>query len=434
MASNQKKILSLLAVLSLSVFPLTRWFFIFPLSARFTDVGAVMTSLGQISGLTGLALFAVNLILSARLKIFDRVFNGLDKVYGFHRWVGTISFSLLLFHPLFLAVRYLELSLRSAFLFLLPGADPAITFGSVSLLLMIFFLSLTFYGTLKYQNWKFSHKFMVAAFVFALLHSFLINSDISRDYILRSYLLCLGLIGLAAGFYQAFLSRLINNNFTYTLKNINRLNSKVIDLELQADSRQMQFNSGQFIFVRFLGGKVKSESHPFSLSSAPRGENLSIIIKSLGDFTDTLGDLVVGSKAVLEGPYGQFSYEKADNKKQIWVAGGIGITPFLSMVRDIKSEDYEVDLYYCVNNRDEAVAASELEDMAAKNKKFRLILWCSEEKGRINGRVIMETSGRLENKDIFLCGPNLFMLNLRDQFRKLKVAGSNIHLENFKFL
>lgn len=145
-----------------------------------------MTSLGQMAGLFGMALYSLNLILASRLKFLDGYFYGLNRVYNYHRAVGSIAFSLLLFHPLFLVFEYSGLSLRSAALFLLPfTGDPAVTYGIISLGLMIILLGLTFYAKIKYQRWKMSHKFMTLVFVFALLHVIFISSDISREMIIK---------------------------------------------------------------------------------------------------------------------------------------------------------------------------------------------------------------------------------------------------------
>lgn len=423
------------AVLILSFFPIVRWVAITPLNYRFLDLNATMTSLGQIAGLVGMALFSVNLILSSRLKILDKFFYGLNIVYKKHHVIGAIAFILLLFHPLFLVVKYIQLSLRDAALFFLPSGNWAVNYGIAALFLFIILMILTFFIRLKYHKWKFSHKFTVAVFVFAILHVFYTTSDVSRDGILRFYILNLAGIGLAAGFWRSFISKYINENYEYEIKNINIFGGNVFRIEMAPKGKTMKYTPGQFIFINFENKKVGGETHPFSISSVAGAENLEIVVKSLGDYTSELGNLKIGDIAYIEGPFGKFSYKEAENKNQIWIAGGIGITPFLSMARSLKpDENYKIHLYYSTKTKEEAVFLDELTGIASKNEKFEVINWRSAESGRIRGQNIAELSGGLTDKEIFICGPALFMESLNKQFLDMGVKKERVHWENFNFL
>jgi predicted ferric reductase len=88
------------------------------------------------------------------------------------------------------------------------------------------------------------------------------------------------------------------------------------------------------------------------VTSARASENLSIVFKAVGDYTRAMRRAVEdGARARIEGPYGGFTLRSALSIKQIWVAGGIGVTPFMSMARSLEGTHYEVDLYYATNNR-----------------------------------------------------------------------------------
>lgn len=403
------------------------------LGARFSDSNSIFRSLGQIAGLLGMSLFSLNLILAGRFKFLDRYFSGLDKVYAKHHIIGATAFSLLLFHPLFLVVNYIKFSLREAALFFVPFINMPRTWGILSLLLMIILIVVTFYVKTKYQNWKLSHKFMVVVFVFAILHTMFAVSDTSRSKPLRYYMLGLAAVGLASGTYRAFLGNFLVKKSKYRVKKINQLNNVVVEIELESVEERLVFKAGQFVFISFKNGGVSSEYHPFSISSGDNEQNLKIVVKSLGDFTGDLKNLREGSLAEIEGPYGNFSYENVDNKNQIWIAGGVGITPFLSMAKSLKN-DYRINLYYCVKDNAEAILMEELEKISLENNNFKIIGWCSADKGFINGGVISNLSGGVEDKDIFMCGPPVFMENLKEQFLCLKVDINKIHYEKFNFI
>lgn len=418
-------------IVILSSIPVIIWLFMQPLGIRFFDLNAVTTSLGQILGLVGMVLFSINLILAGRFKFLDKYFKALDKVYANHSKLGAISFSLLLFHPLFLVVKFIAISLKDAALFFVPFVNTPITWGILSLGLMIVLMSLTFYIKLKYHVWKISHKAMVIVFVFAIFHTFFVSSDISRNDFLRYYILFLAMIGLFVSIRQTFLNKLIKK-FNYKVKNINQLNESIREIEMEPLNKKMIFIPGQFAFFEFFSNGVNSESHPFSISSSNLDNNLKITVKNLGDYTSSLINLKQGDNVLVDGPYGNFSYKKIQNKNQIWIAGGIGITPFLSMAKSLE-KDYAVDLYYSVKENKEAVYVNDLIEISQKIPNFRFNLWAASVNGYINSGVVANLSKDLESKDIFLCGPPAFIESLKNQFLSLGVDIKKIHYENFNF-
>jgi len=433
MSIGRQKNTAWAAILIMTILPVLRWTQISPLEYRFLDFGAAMGSIGQITALTGMTLFSINLILSGRFKILDRLMDGLVDVYNKHHIIGAISFSLILFHPLFLAFRFIHYSLKDAALFLIPGQNQAINYGIVSLLLFILLIVLTFFVHLGYKRWKMSHTFMILVAFFAILHSLSTTSDISRDALLRFYILGLAFLGFASSLYQAFLSRFIRKKYAYIVKKITPAAAGVIEIEMSPKDQQMGFEPGQFIFISFSSKKIGREIHPFSISSSENSTNLSISIKSLGDFTKNIENIDIRSEAIIEGPYGKFTRNSAKSKDQVWVAGGIGITPFISMARSLKNGNGKIDLYYSVKSKNDAAFLDELIGISKKHSGFRVIEWFSDEKGRLSGNAIFEMSEELFKRDIFLCGPPPFMQSIRAQLIDLGISGSRIHWELFNF-
>ncbi|HAE36657.1 MAG: Membrane flavodoxin oxidoreductase [Candidatus Nomurabacteria bacterium GW2011_GWF2_35_66] len=419
-------------IFTLLLIPVISWAFMDPITSRFTDLNIITTSLGQIFGLVGMTLFSINLILSGRFKFLDKYFKGLDKVYTNHSKVGSIAFSLLLFHPLLLVVKYLMISTNSAAMFFVPFINVPVTWGIISLFLMIILISFTFYIKLKYNIWKMSHKFMTLAFFFAVLHTMFITSDVSRNSFLRYYIFVLAFTGLFVVIRKFFFDYLVNKKFKYKVKSIRQLNKDVVEVEMEALGKKMNFNPGQFAFFTFLSNGVTSESHPFSISSSDKDVNLKITVKNLGDYTGLLNNLKEGDGVLVDGSYGYFSYKNVGSKNQIWVAGGIGITPFYCMAQNLEKE-YNVDFYYSVKEREEAVYTKELQDISAQNSNFKFNLWNAKDQGYINAGVVANISNGLKDKDIFFCGPPVFMDNLKSQFISLGVDVKKIHYENFSF-
>jgi len=421
----------------LSVIPAIIWIFMLSLSVRFADAGSVFTSLGQVTGLVGMAMFSISLILSARVRFWNEWFNGLNRIYINHHRIGAIAFILLLFHPIFLTYNYLTFSLRSAADFWLPSSNWALTFGKIGLFGMIVLLILTFFVSLKYNTWKNTHKYMGLAFFFGGLHSLFITSDISGNIILREYMLTLAGLGILFYIYHTILGRFLTKQFDYIVDEVKKLNGSIVEITLSPFrlNKEMRYSAGQFAFISFADGKIGTEQHPFSFVSSPKENTIKFAIKNLGDYTAGLPTLSKGTLAKIDGPFGVFSYKNIPNKKQIWIAGGIGITPFVSMAVDLSlskyARDYSIDLYYCVRNQEELVLQDVLTSVANQCPRFRLIPFLSDTDGRINAKFIGSRSDGFLDKDIMLCGPLPLVTSLKEQFAEFGVKKGSMHSEEF---
>jgi predicted ferric reductase len=195
--------------------------------------------------------------------------------------------------------------------------------------------------------------------------------------------------------------------------------------------KKITFLPGQFAFLKFEINGELNESHPFSFSSAPQSPSLRFSIKKLGEFTQFIEQIPAGTIAKIDGPYGTFSYKTFKNKRQVWVAGGIGITPFLSMATSLQGDDQKVDLYYCVKDDSEAVYLGELSAIADKQKNLRMIPIMSNQVGLLTAQTIFAKSDDLDEAAFLICGPKTMMSSLRAQLRSLGVANRYIHTEEF---
>ncbi|WZB73187.1 FAD-binding oxidoreductase [Achromobacter xylosoxidans] len=103
----------------------------------------------------------------------------------------------------------------------------------------------------------------------------------------------------------------------------------VLEVECRLDAGWRGHQAGQFAFVRF---DRREGAHPYTIASAPRPDGaIRFEIKALGDYTSRLpGALRVGQPVEVEGPYGCFQLDADAGAPQVWVAGGIGVTPFLA--------------------------------------------------------------------------------------------------------
>jgi predicted ferric reductase len=307
----------------------------------------------------------------------------------------------------------------------------------MALMLLMSILSVTFLAKWRYQILKFMHQILGFAFFFGALHSFLIPSDISGSAVLMWYMLPLTFLSLLAYGYRTLFGTFLVSRYTYVVKAVNRLDATVTEVVMYPEGRRMHYAPGQFVFISFSDGGIESEVHPFSISSAPTEAVLRITIKALGDYTKTIQNLQVGATAKIEGPFGSFTYLRGSNLSQIWIAGGIGITPFLNMARNLRVNTHTghlVDFYYSAKTKEEMVFLEELQCISAEYPNLHIIPFNADEKGFLNMDVVQKLSGELLGKDIFVCGPPPMMRGILAQCRMKGIPRNLVHSEEFKLL
>ncbi len=436
-----------------SFIPVFLWLMINDMSVEFSSAYGVLSAVGNILGLIGFVLYAINLLLAIRHRWLENFFQGLNRVYIAHHITGGIALALLVFHPFFLAARSLDFKLMETFAesarFLWPrGVDTTLSYlevqdavsinaGIIAFWGMVVLLLLTFFVKLPYRLWLFTHRFLGLAFLFALLHIITINSDTTQSALLKWYMIAWGLVGIAAFLYRTVFGGVLVRRYPYKVKRV-IVDGPMTMIELMPIGKSIAFKSGQFIFIRFLWSQEKGiipEAHPFSIASAPQEDGLRLYVKALGDFTSGLHGLKEETVAEVEGAFGRFTPARYGVNPQIWIAGGIGITPFLSMARNMQQLPQKIYLVYSVATRSEMVEASVLQDFLPQHyKNFVFMPYITDEQdGKFLTAQYIEThiEGGFSGKEIFLCGPPAMMKAMRGQIRDKGIPNRKIHSEEF---
>lgn len=388
--------------------------------------GVATDPLAKATALSALALLSFNIILSARLPIFDRLFLGLDRAYRAHRLIGGTVIILGMLHAALIVFKYSSISLLSGYEFIKPNTDIPLMAGKFALAAMMFFVVISLYITIKYQ-WFITVQRLLGAMIFvAGYHAlFVTGSDMRTNGPLLAYFVVLG--GAAAGLYcyRSLMHKSVKRTLAYEVTKVdNRQN--ITTIWFKPLGKALAFYAGQFAFFQFHSKAVDGESHPFSMSSDSNDSNLRISAKNSGDYTSMLPNVLAGDKVEVEGPYGQFSFAKQTGKRQVWVAGGIGITPFLSMAQSLPS-DYHVTLYYCAMNFEQAIFLDELNELAAKNPNLKIVTVFTHLHQRVTGQQVISPNAQ----EYLLCAPPSMMHDLEEQLVKEGVPRSSISYEDF---
>lgn len=411
-----------------------------PLSGRGAEA-VVPIRLGQFAALGGMALLSVSFVLSSRARFLEDYFGGLDGMYRTHHTMGLTAFGLLCLHPIALAARFLPADVTRSLLFVLPVHGRwTVNVGVWALWGLVVLMALTLYTRFPYDLWKRSHQLLGLVLVAGLVHMLGVGSTrglpvlVAESLGLRVYMVGLAGLGLVGALYKLVVVPRQAGNHRYVVDATHNLNDEVMEIELvpQHPDENIGFFPGQFVWVTFEHEDLSREAHPFTICSPAGASRLRLTVKALGDFTSDLHRHLTPETPVrVEGPYGRFDYRQGA-PKQVWIAGGVGVAPFLSWARHMAETDdrtHDVEFYYCVHSRGDAVHLEELQSIGDALPTLKIALVCSVEDGHLHAEEVAD----LDDRDIFLCGPQRLTQDLTQQFRTLGVSRGRIHAEDFEF-
>jgi predicted ferric reductase len=399
-------------------------------------VSGALTFLGRAAGILGLSFFLLAGLISVRIPRIDVWFGGLTQLWKVHHVLGAASFVLVMAHPLLLAFASARASVQAAAAVLFPEAAAwDVWAGWVAFAAMAVFLAPTFwfFGQPEYRRWKALHALSGLALVSGVTHALPLSRGSRGQAIWLGY----GALALAAFVYRKFLSpRLARRD--YTVADVRPVSRGVVELTLAPDGELLRYRAGQFVYLTPLDSGLaagRGEEHPYTLSSAPDERALRIAVKDAGDATGALQAVAAGSRALVEGPYGDFFPAGRARARELWIAGGIGLAPFLSRARSLGAgESVDVQLIYCVQDETRAHFLSELEEIAAKIKGFKIRRHFFSLEGPLSGAFIAAHCPDFSAREVYLCGPPALAAAARRELRRGGVSASRIHSEDFTWL
>ena len=295
---------------------------------------------------------------------------------------------------------------------------------------------------MQYQHIKALHNgtFLLTVIMFLLVIG---SSTAEYSKVLRGYFIILFTAAAAAYIYHKLLRPWL---FTpvYQVVAIDSPSPEITNIGLElVKGRGVVHSPGQFAFYRFLKGFPGKEEHPFTISAgaAPSKNNyLSFTAKALGDFTGALPQVPVGSRVKVDGPYGVFTSQVVSaHRPRVWIAGGIGITPFLSMARTLSDEGQSREvqrplLIWNVRLAEDFIYLNEFEPVAQVVQVLdsRDTSWKGR-RGRITKELLEEVLSEETIKDalFYICGPPAMMQQVRTNLHQLGVDSHRMLWERF---
>jgi len=372
-----------------------------------------LAGFAQYVGTVSIMLMAWSFVLAIRAKPLEVIFGGLDRMYRVHRWCGSLSVAFMILHV------SNSSRLRSG----APGASLAnanfardmATVGEVMLYALV---GVSLLRLIPYRYWRWTHKLLGIPFLFASWHFYTATKPFDNSSGWGRWFVGFMVVGAGAYALRVFGRDVLLRGVRYRVTALDYGPTTTELLLEPAGRRRLKHRAGQFAMIKIQYPGL-SEPHPFTIASAPGADHVRFLIRDLGDWTRLIRRRdIVGADVIIEGPYGVFRPRPTKHKPIVWIAGGVGITPFLSSIPDDRFDPPH--LFYAVRDRDDSAIISELEEAAALGR-IQLHLFVSSEGNRMSEDHLREVFGPrgLHRTHVALCGPDPLVRDMAAAARSL---------------
>ena len=394
-------------------------------------------------GYAGLAIMGLQFGLTARFRYVTEPW-GEDVIYHFHRQISLLAVGLIVAHPLILFAARPELvallnSIRA------PWRARFAALSVYSLIALVVMALWRVKLKIRYETWHLTHILLaIVAVTAGLLHmvgwAFYLTDSRKRALWIGLTIFWIGLL-----LYVRIAKPLFMLRRPYRISEVRKERGDTSTLVMDPDGHPgFRFSPGQFAWLTVWGSPFKITAHPFSFSSsaAVTDGRVEMTIRNLGDFTSQIPKVPVGKRVYLDGPYGAFTIGNPADM-HVLIAGGIGITPMMSMIRTLadRRDTRPVVLLYGSENWESITFREELDAM-----KGRLDLtvvhvltspsddWTGE-RGFITAEVFKRhLPPTYADHEYFICGPNVMMDAIEKALGEMHVPLSKYHSERYSFV
>ena len=397
----------------------------------------------NLSGLLSIVFMSLTMFLAVRPAWLEKPLGGLDRIYRLHKWSGILAVTFGALHWLIKQSGGLIKGLIGS-----EGRLPKIKYdgvleamrelgddmGEPALYMALAMLVITLWRRFPYHLWRHLHRIMPVLYLMLAFHAALLAPP---AYWTQPVGLVLGIF-LALGSIASVLSltgqigrsRQIKATVTAV-----KHTDDITEVTCKLEGPWQTHRPGQFAFITF--GKFEG-AHPFTIASAERGDRtITFFIKALGDFTRCIAQKIeVGQTVTVEGPYGRFQLDRHSRKhSQIWVAGGVGVTPFIAWLESLQGStvhSLEADLHYCTRNRENDHFIVRLHALCENLPGIRLHVHSAQHGDLLKAESLMPKNTQPRNAEVWFCGPRGLADALKRGLEEGGIAGLHFHQEAFE--
>lgn len=438
----------LVAFGAIVIAPSLLWIFSGPEIAGFGLVGRTLWSkLSIITGLLATSALVCSVILPSRLRSLNRAF-GIENVIELHRFLGIISAGMVLLHLAAVVAanpaNVLLLNFPQA-----PGRAQAAVIATVAVVAIVLLAVFKKSLNMSYELWRWSHVALAITVMVATgAHIWLLNKLI-RDPAMGSLLTLMAAVVLGIFGYRWTWRSWFDPSTEFVVREVRRENATISTLVLEPRRRGNElgeswaFSPGQFAWIRL--GRNASDEHPFTIASSSHSETTEFTIRHAGDFTRAIRRLPPGAPVWVDGPHGAFTNDVGASSGFVLMAGGVGFTPMMSMLRTAahRGDHRPYRLIVIASKPTDLLFRDELAELRQQiNLEVTEVLrrpvdgW----DGPIGGlsidlmSVVLSDLDQPEDLDYFICGPPSMVTDAMSVLDAFDVAPDHVHTEQFDFV
>ncbi len=380
----------------------------------------IESTAAQIIGSTILLGFTLVFFLSTRNRFITWLFGGLENVYTTHRVTAMVS----------LLIIFLHAQTASRIFQYYRGELPldAAAMGPLARNIFIALIVIALLAKyMKYEHWRIIHRLMIVPYLLSAYHAFFLSSyDLFALNPLAMWMHLMVITGTLSSLYMLLLYRQVAFRYDGVIERVEKIGDNVTEIEVRL-KKKLGFKTGQFVFVKIDKKPFKGQPHPFSIAGNT-GDSVIFTIKGLGDYTSALSEhLETGDTLELSKAYGHMTFDDYEDP-QVWIAGGIGITPFLGHLRSHNPPSQNITLYYSVKNMEDAVHLDYIKELDRRLDNFTLKFFESDKYGFLTAQDLDIRDG----DHVFMCGPIPMAKALKKELRKKDVSHRLVY-EAFSF-
>ncbi|SOB95817.1 ferredoxin reductase family protein [Stappia indica] len=391
----------------------------------------VMDEIASGMAMVGFAILLMEFVLSGRFRsISGRV--GLDVTMRFHQLLARTALVLALAHP---------------FLYTLPFAAEGLATGVLAFALLPAFVILSIARDRigwRYETWRLAHGLGALAIAVLVLVHARHAGRYSADPQLAGLWAVLTAAAVLSLAHVYLVKPLLARRRPWGVTGLRQLAERTWEVVLSPRGHEgISYRAGQFAWIRIGAPVFSLRENPFSIASAPgEGKDLRFVIKELGDFTATLSGIPLGTRAHVDGPHGNLVLEGRQGSGIAFIAGGVGIAPMLSLLRQLEIDGDPRPTVLVYGNRHAGQIAC-TEDLARMRRQHRteVVQVLSEppdgwegERGMVDPALIARLFTEARHRDwlYVLCGPAPMMEGVEEALLDLGVAPRQIISERFQ--
>jgi len=400
--------------------------------------GGLATAAGQIAGLTGSYLLLVMLLLIARLPWLEGVL-GQDRLVRWHRRLGPWPIILLGSHAVLITIGYAEQASIGPWheLGILLTSYPDVLMATVAFALLVMAGVASFRAArsrLRYETWWAVHLYTYLAIALAFSHQLadgvsFVGHPLARLFWIVIWALTAGVVLV----YRVGLPLWRTVYHRLRVAEVREEGPGVVSVICAGRHlERLPVAGGQFLQWRFLHNDLWWQAHPYSISALPRPPFLRVTVKALGDFSESVANIPVGTRVAIEGPYGVVTAHSRSGDKVLLVAAGVGVTPMRAILEDLPAA-VDVVVVLRAPTREDVIFHHEIAPLVQARGGRLHVLVGSRHQVRLDSRLLAKLVPDLGTRDVYVCGPEGFTIRVIGAAKRLGVSSERIHSESFAF-